>query len=67
MKILTLILSLIAVVLIGFNVTKINFNDPFEDSSTVAIITIMASLCAIVLLQILAVSKKIEKKSKSRS
>lgn len=65
MKILTLILSLLAIVLIGFNVTKINFSAPFENESLVAIITIIASLCAIILLQILNVSKKIEQKSKT--
>ncbi len=67
MKILTLILSLIAIILIGFNVTKINFNAPFENDSMVALITIFAALCALVLLQILHVSRKIEQKSKNNS
>lgn len=66
MKILTLILSLLAIVLIGFNVTQINWSVPFENDSMVAIITIVASLCALILLQILAVSKKIEQKSKNQ-
>ena len=65
MKILILILSLVALILIGFNVTKINFSTPFEGESMVAMITIFASLCAIILLQILNVSKKIEQKSKN--
>tara|TARA_R110002012_G_scaffold291564_1_gene486144 strand:+ start:176726 stop:176929 length:204 start_codon:yes stop_codon:yes gene_type:complete len=67
MKILTLILSILAIVLIGFNVTKINFSAPFENESMVAMITIFASLCAIVLLQILTVSKKIDQKSKNKN
>ncbi|EGV43784.1 hypothetical protein BZARG_1221 [Bizionia argentinensis JUB59] len=66
MKIFTLILSLIAIVLIGFNVTQIDFSAPFADKSMVAIITIIASLCALTLLQILMVSKKIQQKSKSK-
>ncbi|OBX23677.1 MULTISPECIES: hypothetical protein [Bizionia] len=64
MKILTLVLSILAIVLIGFNVTKINFSAPFEGESMVALITIFASLCAIVLLQILSISKKIDQKAK---
>lgn len=67
MKILTLVLSLVALALIVFNVTKIDFSSPFENDSIVAIITIFASLCAIVLLQILAISKKIDQKSKGIS
>lgn len=67
MKILTLILSILAIILIGFNVTKINFSAPFENESMVAIITIFASLCAIILLQILTVSKKIEQKFKTKN
>ncbi|MGY0390946.1 hypothetical protein ACW5R3_00125 [Bizionia sp. KMM 8389] len=65
MKILTIILSLLALILIGFNVTQINFNSPFEGDSIIAIITIVTALCALVLLQILAISKKIEQKYKN--
>ncbi|MFC5194496.1 MULTISPECIES: hypothetical protein [Bizionia] len=67
MKILTLVLSILAIVLIGFNVTKINFSAPFEGESMVALITIFASLCAIVLLQILSISKKIDQKAKNNN
>lgn len=64
MKLFTLILSGIAIVLIMYNATKINFDMLFQGESVVALITIFASLCAILLLQILRISKKIEKKSK---
>ena len=64
MKIFTLILNIIAVGLIIYNATKLNFEALFEDESMVALITIFASLCAILMLQILRVSKKIENKSK---
>ena len=50
MKILIYILSLIALGLIIFNATQINTNAPFEGKSMTAIITIVACLCAIVLL-----------------
>ncbi len=66
MKIFTLILSIIAVTLIIYNATKIDFSAPFEGESVIAIITIVAALCAILLLQILRVSKKIEKKVKQK-
>ncbi|WAC00801.1 hypothetical protein N7U66_10900 [Lacinutrix neustonica] len=64
MKLFTIILSAIAMGLIIYNATKINFDAFFQGESVVALITIFASLCAILLLQILRISKKIEKKSK---
>lgn len=64
MKIFTYILSVLAVILIIFNATKLNFSALFEGESIIAIITILAALCAIFLLQILRISKKIEAKSK---
>lgn len=66
MKLLTIILSVIAIVLIGYNVTIVDFNAPFIGESFTALITIFTSLCALVLLQILAISKKIEKKAKKQ-
>jgi len=64
MKNFTLIFTIIAIGLIIYNATKIDFNALFEGQSTVALITIIAALCAILLLQILRISKKIEEKSK---
>mgnify|MGYP005740367209 FL=1 len=66
MKIFTYILSIIALGLIIFNLTQIDYNDPFGDKSTVALITILAGLCTILLLAILRISKKIEAKVKKR-
>jgi hypothetical protein len=66
MKVFTIIFSVIAVALIIFNATKLNFNAILEGESQTALITIVASLCAILLIQILRVSKKIEKLSKKR-
>ena len=63
MKYIILIFSIIAIALIAYNVTLLNFNNLFEGESTVALITILASLCALVLLQILRISKKIEDKT----
>ena len=66
MKIFTIILSVIACALIVFNATKLNFDALFKGESQIAIITIVAALCVIILLQILRISKKIEKLSKQR-
>ena len=67
MKVFTYILTVIAVLLIGYNVTQINFDTPFEGESMVALITIFAGLCAIILLAIWRVSKKIEQTIKRKS
>ncbi len=64
MKIITYIFTLIAIALIIFNATQLDFNALMEGKSLTAVITIVASLCAIMLLQILRISKKIEAKSK---
>ena len=64
MKILIHILSVVALGLIIYNATKIDFSNPFEGVSIISLITIFASLCALILLQILRVSKKIEAKTK---
>lgn len=66
MKILTTILSVIALALAIYNATLIDFDAPFKGDSVVAIITVLAALCAILLLQILRVSKKIEQQVKQK-
>ena len=66
MKIFIALLNIIALLLIVFNVTKINFEAPFQGESVIALITIFASLCVILLLQILRLSKRIERHSKNK-
>lgn len=60
-KTLLIILVICAVALIAYNVTLIDFENPFEGNSIVAIIGVMASLCALVLILIYYTSKKIQK------
>ena len=67
MKLFIYILSIIAVILVIFNFTKIDFNDPFHNESIVAIITVIAGLCVLILLAILRISKKIENIQKRKS
>ncbi len=66
MKIFTIILSVIAIGLIIFNFTQVNFDAPFEGDSIIAVITIVASLCVIIMMAILRTSKRIEQKVKGR-
>lgn len=66
MKVFTIILTILAFGLIIFNITKVNFEAPFEGDSVIALITILSALCAIVLLQILRYSKRIVKKLKQQ-
>ncbi|MBP0902623.1 hypothetical protein ACFSKN_06355 [Mariniflexile gromovii] len=66
MKIATIVISVLALALIIFNATQINFDTPFEGESMIALITILAALCAIVMMQILRISKRIEAKVKGR-
>ena len=66
MKIFTWILTILALGLIIFNATKLNFEAIFEGESYTAVITIITALCAIILLQILRISKKIETLNKRR-
>jgi len=61
-KILIVILILLGLALIAYNVTLVDFEDPFQGNSIIALIGIVASLCAIALLLIYSTSKKIQKK-----
>ncbi|MBT8324537.1 MAG: hypothetical protein HKN99_12985 [Winogradskyella sp.] len=66
MRATILILTVLAIALLIFNATKLNFEALFTGESFTAVLTILASLCAIVLLQILRLSKKIELLQKRR-
>ncbi|WP_299128239.1 hypothetical protein [uncultured Winogradskyella sp.] len=66
MKIFTWILTIIAVGLVIYNATKLDFNALFKGESYSAVLTIIAGLCAIILLQILRLSKKIDTLSKKQ-
>ena len=61
-KILLIALIIIAFALIGYNTTNVDFERPFEGQSFIAVICIITSLCAVVLLLIFNASRKIQKK-----
>lgn len=65
MKTFSIIVIVLAVILIAFNLTKVNFNSPFEGNSSVALIGIVSGFCAIILMLIYLISKKIENKTKN--
>jgi len=65
MKIFIYIIMGLALVLLGYNVTKINWGNPLQGDSSVALIGVLACACGILLLIILLLSKKIEQKSKN--
>ena len=60
MKIATRIVSVIAILIIIFNMTLIDFNNFLSDNNTVALVTIIAGLCCLVILRILVLTNKIK-------
>lgn len=66
MKIFTTLLILLAVGLIVFNVTLLDFKNPFEGDSLIALVGIAAAFCAVLILLIFKMSKKIEEKLKNQ-
>jgi len=51
--------------MVVFNAVQIDWQDPLTERSDVAVIGVMAALCAFLLLLLLMLSKKISKKIKS--
>ncbi|SFE34317.1 hypothetical protein [Flavobacterium xueshanense] len=66
MKIFTNILVILAIALILFNVTLLDFRNPFQGDSVVAFIGIAASFCAVMILLIFRISKRIEEKTNEK-
>lgn len=63
MKIFIYILILLALAVIGYNFTLLNFDNLTEKNSGIALIGILSAACVIVLLAILLTSKAIAKKT----
>lgn len=66
MKIFTSILVFLALALIVFNITLLDFEHPLEGESMVAVIGVVASFCAVFILLIFRMSKSIEEKTKNQ-
>tara|TARA_B100001093_G_C25943144_1_gene641730 strand:+ start:194 stop:391 length:198 start_codon:yes stop_codon:yes gene_type:complete len=61
MKIFMKILMGLSLGMIIFNISQVDLEDPLSEQSSVAVIGIMAALCAFLLLLLLFLSKKISK------
>ena len=61
-KIVAILLIVIGILLIAYNVTLLNFENLLKGDSLIALIGILAALCAIILILIFITAKKIEKK-----
>lgn len=64
MKIFTTVLVVLALALIIFNITLIDFKNPLQGDSAVALIGIAASFCAVLILIIFRMAKMIEERTK---
>ena len=53
---------ILALLMVVFNATKIDYDAPLQGDSSVAVIGVLASTCAFLLLFILLLSKKIAEK-----
>ncbi|MGV6830154.1 MAG: hypothetical protein ACWA5P_01155 [bacterium] len=62
MKYFIYLILALAIILIAYNITLIDFNNVLGDESIVPVSTVLAGLCSILILLILLVSKKISKK-----
>ena len=62
MKTFMRILMVLSLGMVIFNLTQVNWEDPLYDKSSIAVIGIMAALCAFLLILLLMISKKISKK-----
>lgn len=66
MKLFTNILVVLAIALIIFNISLLDFSHPFEGNSMIAFIGIAASFCVVLILLIFRMSKSIEDKMKDK-
>jgi hypothetical protein len=64
MKIFTSILVVLALALIVFNITLLDFSHLFDAKNSVALIGIVSSICAVLILLIFKISKRIEERNK---
>jgi predicted membrane channel-forming protein YqfA (hemolysin III family) len=64
MKIFTYIIIGLALLTIAFNATRINLEKPLEGESTVALIGIVTGLCAIVIVVLYKLARKVDEHTK---
>ena len=64
MKIFSYIIIVLSIITIIFNTIKIDFEKPFEGENTIALIGIIASFCAILIVTLFMVAKKVVEQTK---
>lgn len=65
MKYLDKILLFLTILIVVFNLTQLNIYNFLDDENRIALICFILSLCALILILILMISKKIRDKYKS--
>ena len=65
MKYLDKILLFLTILIVVFNLTQLNVYNFLDDENRIALICFILSLCALILILILMISKKIRDKYKS--
>ncbi|WP_041495162.1 hypothetical protein [Nonlabens marinus] len=65
MKYIVYILMVLAISSLVFNAFKLDFSNLFVGESQIAVISVVASLCVVVLLSILLLSYKIKERQES--
>ena len=66
MKIINYVIIVLSLVLIIFNFTKVDFENPFEGNSSIALIGVVCGFCAIFLMLIYRMSKMVDEKTKEK-
>jgi hypothetical protein len=61
MKLTTYLITILATIILSFNVSKIDFETPLVGDSYTAVITVIAAGCAVLISTILRLSKKIDR------
>jgi hypothetical protein len=64
MKIFSYIIIVLSIITIIFNARKIDFEKPFEGESTIALIGIIASFCAVLIVTLFMVARKVVEQTK---
>jgi hypothetical protein len=58
---LSYVISVVAFLIVIYNITIVNWEDPFSGDSIIALIAIMCGVCCVMIMTILRTSKKIQK------
>jgi uncharacterized membrane protein YccC len=62
----TNIITFIALLIVIYNLTIVDWENPFVDQSIIAVIAIVSGLCCIMIMRILRISKKIQQLEKKK-